>query len=316
MRDFAGKAAASADKVRGGYYTPVPVARFLADWVRQAGPRILEPSCGDGRILRELAALTAGHGVELVAREAAKSRQFAPVDAESLFTWLPTPSRLLGRRRGNPPYIRFGNWASEQREPALELMRREGLRPSKLTNAWVPFVVASTAWCATAAGWAWCCPPNCCKSAMPRSCATFCCAGSARSPSSRSSGWCSTASCRKSCCSAAWPVRARRESARRAHDVDALAAADLDVVGAGAAPRAREVDKILPGPTAIELLRTIKRRRPDAARVGRRCGRRHRDGPQQLLHLHRCPGPRTRAAATLCAARLAQQPTVRSGLRQ
>ena len=56
MKTFAGKAAASADKVRGGYYTPAPVARFLARWVRQAGPRILEPSCGDGRILRELAA--------------------------------------------------------------------------------------------------------------------------------------------------------------------------------------------------------------------------------------------------------------------
>src|SRR6202007_910015 len=45
---------------------------------------------------------------------------------------------------GNPPYIRFGNWASDQREPALDLMRREGLRPNRLTNAWVPFVVAST----------------------------------------------------------------------------------------------------------------------------------------------------------------------------
>ncbi|WP_196771190.1 hypothetical protein, partial [Mycobacterium colombiense] len=45
---FAGKATASADKVRGGYYTPAPVARFLAAWVRAAGPKIVEPSCGDG----------------------------------------------------------------------------------------------------------------------------------------------------------------------------------------------------------------------------------------------------------------------------
>ena len=56
MTTFAGKAAASADKVRGGYYTPAPMARFLARWVCQAGAKILEPSCGDGRILRELAA--------------------------------------------------------------------------------------------------------------------------------------------------------------------------------------------------------------------------------------------------------------------
>ncbi len=145
--DFAGKAAASGDKVRGGYYTPAPVARFLARWVFAAGPRIVEPSCGDGAILRELAGLSARvHGVELLPEEAAKSRAFAPVDAGNLFTWLSTAE--AGRWdgvAGNPPYIRFGNWAAGQRDPALELMRREGLRPSRLTNAWVPFVVASTA---------------------------------------------------------------------------------------------------------------------------------------------------------------------------
>jgi adenine-specific DNA methylase len=146
MRTFAGKTAASADKVRGGYYTPPPLARFLAGWVRGAGPRILEPSCGDGAILRELAALTSrAHGVELVANEAAKSRKFAPVDAENLFTWLrKTETGSWDGVAGNPPYIRFGNWASDQREPALELMWGAGLRPTRLTNAWVPFVVAST----------------------------------------------------------------------------------------------------------------------------------------------------------------------------
>ena len=146
MQRFAGKAAASADKVRGGYYTPAPVARFLARWVREAGPRIVEPSCGDGAILRELAALSDRvRGVELVAREAVKARRFAPVDAENLFTWLArTQAGGFDGAAGNPPYIRFGNWSSEQREPALELMRREGLRPTRLTNAWVPFVVAST----------------------------------------------------------------------------------------------------------------------------------------------------------------------------
>lgn len=142
---FAGKAAASADKVRGGYYTPAPVARFLARWVRAAGPRIVEPSCGDGAILRELASLGGRPcGVELIPDEAAKARRFAPVDAENLFAWLARsqPGGFDGVA-GNPPYIRFGNWAPEQRDPALELMHREGLRPSRLTNAWVPFVVAS-----------------------------------------------------------------------------------------------------------------------------------------------------------------------------
>ncbi|QQK48930.1 class I SAM-dependent methyltransferase [Mycobacterium avium subsp. paratuberculosis] len=146
MTTFAGKAAASADKVRGGYYTPAPVARFLAHWVRRAGPRIVEPSCGDGAILRELARLSDRvHGVELIPHEAAKARRFAPVSAESLFSWLATAEDGgWDGVAGNPPYIRFGNWASPQRDPALALLRREGLRPTRLTNAWVPFVVAGT----------------------------------------------------------------------------------------------------------------------------------------------------------------------------
>lgn len=143
---FGGKTAASADKVRGGYYTPPAVARFLARWTCAAGPRILEPSCGDGRILRELAVFTSqAHGVELVAREARKSRKFASVETDNLFSWLgKTQAASWDGVAGNPPYIRFGNWASDQREPALELMSSVGLRPTKLTNAWVPFVVAST----------------------------------------------------------------------------------------------------------------------------------------------------------------------------
>lgn len=146
MKTFAGKAAASADKVRGGYYTPAPVARFLAHWVRRAGPKIVEPSCGDGAILAELGTLSDRvQGVELDEEEAAKSRRFAPVDAESLFTWLTTTEAGgWDGVAGNPPYIRFGNWVPGQRDPALQLMKREGLRPTRLTNAWVPFVVAST----------------------------------------------------------------------------------------------------------------------------------------------------------------------------
>lgn len=73
---FAGKPVASADKVRGGYDTPEPMARFLARLVREAGPRIVEP---------------------------------APVDTENLFTWLDAaaPGGWDGVA-GNPPYIRFG----------------------------------------------------------------------------------------------------------------------------------------------------------------------------------------------------------------
>ena len=39
----------SARKLRGGYYTPAPLAEYLCRWaVREPSDRVIEPSCGDG----------------------------------------------------------------------------------------------------------------------------------------------------------------------------------------------------------------------------------------------------------------------------
>jgi hypothetical protein len=47
----------SANKLRGGYYTPGPIADFLVKWaVRAPGASVLEPSAGDGVFLRAAAA--------------------------------------------------------------------------------------------------------------------------------------------------------------------------------------------------------------------------------------------------------------------
>ena len=144
---FASKRAASSDKLRGGYYTPEPVARFLAEWVATAGPRVLEPSCGDGAILRQLPDSAAITAIELEAVEAAKARQAVPaanVIEHDFFAWFSAGE--LGRWDGvvgNPPFIRFQHWTEPTRSLAFDVMRTAGLRPTKLTNAWVPFVVAS-----------------------------------------------------------------------------------------------------------------------------------------------------------------------------
>lgn len=144
MTTFAAKPVASAEKLRGGYYTPSEIAAFIASWVAEAGPRVLEPSCGDGRILRELARHSNQvQGVELLPAEAAKARTFAPVSEGDFFTWLSSAPTDWDGVAGNPPYIRFGNWSDEYRNGALDFMRQQGMTPTKLTNAWVPFVVAS-----------------------------------------------------------------------------------------------------------------------------------------------------------------------------
>lgn len=145
---FAGKSAPSADKLRGGYYTPPAMAETVAAWVASAGPRLLEPSCGDGRMLRHLVGFAGPDqvvGVELLASEAMVARGTgAEVVTSDFFRWFDHDRHAsFDGVAGNPPYIRFGNWAEREREPALSLMRAEGLRTSKLTNAWLPFVVAS-----------------------------------------------------------------------------------------------------------------------------------------------------------------------------
>lgn len=149
---FASKPPPTGDKLRGGYYTPVPIARFLAQWAGGqnpiAFPRLLEPSCGNGAILEHLAAVPGARvaAVELVEREAAAAaaRTGVPVASGDFFTWF-TEDRFgsYDGVAGNPPYIRFGSWDTHSRERALALMRLQGLRPSRLTNAWVPFVVAA-----------------------------------------------------------------------------------------------------------------------------------------------------------------------------
>lgn len=148
MANFASKPTASAEKLRGGYYTPQPIAEFVGRWAAQAGEKRLEPSCGDGAILQELSADGSEEvvGVELVDSEAVKARsKTAGVVLESdFFAWFTSERHeSFDAVAGNPPYIHFGSWLEEHRAGAFELMIGQGLKPSRLTNAFVPFVVAS-----------------------------------------------------------------------------------------------------------------------------------------------------------------------------
>lgn len=149
MNLYTTKDSPSAEKLRGGYYTPTPIARFLARWVSESGPKILEPSCGDGQILTELSDLV-GPGqlkaVELFREEAekAKDRTGVQVHVGDFFEWFDGDTwGTFDGVAGNPPYIRFGHWPEAARGPAMNFMERAELAPSRLTNAWVPFTAAS-----------------------------------------------------------------------------------------------------------------------------------------------------------------------------
>ena len=151
MTIFEAKATPTDEKLRGGYYTPAPIAEFVASWVGDAGKRLLEPSCGDGNILEALSRVSTDvQGVELFPDEAATAVARTDVDVVvgDFFVWFKEEKHgIFDGVAGNPPYIRFGHWTEPTRSDALSFMRSVGMRPNKLTNAWVPFVVASVVAC-------------------------------------------------------------------------------------------------------------------------------------------------------------------------
>lgn len=156
-----------SDKLRGGYYTSSEVAAWLCAWaIRSPKNRVLEPSCGNGVFLEaaanryvELGAgspTIANHliGIEILATEAARARAklkglLGPrargvVETSDFFAWSQRSKQpAFDAVVGNPPFIRYQTFPEPHRSRAMAIMVEQGLSPNRLTNIWVPFVVAA-----------------------------------------------------------------------------------------------------------------------------------------------------------------------------
>lgn len=142
---------ASAQKLRGAYYTPPAIASFILHWGINGSTDadILEPSCGDGVFLEQMASenMLFHHAtaVEYEAVEADKARAIGLHDSEVINSdfhrfCLDTEQRF-NLVVGNPPFIRYQYYDEGQQVLAGEIFKKAGLKRSKLTNAWVTFVV-------------------------------------------------------------------------------------------------------------------------------------------------------------------------------
>lgn len=142
---------ASAQKLRGAYYTPPAIASFILHWGINGSTDadILEPSCGDGvfleQMVRENMLFHHATAVEYEAAEAEKARAIGLHDSEVINAdfhrfCLDTEERF-NLVVGNPPFIRYQYYDEGQQELAGEIFKKAGLKRSKLTNAWVTFVV-------------------------------------------------------------------------------------------------------------------------------------------------------------------------------
>jgi adenine-specific DNA-methyltransferase len=153
----------SAQKLRGGYYTPPDLAAFLARWVKEIGPkRILEPSCGDGIFFEAIGKALGSKkvsvvGFELDAAEAAKADARArgagltatKVHDEDFLQWaidhLKNEATRFDAVLGNPPFVRYQYLPEPFQFRAEQIFRQLDLPFTKHTNAWVPFILASMA---------------------------------------------------------------------------------------------------------------------------------------------------------------------------
>jgi adenine-specific DNA-methyltransferase len=147
----------TAQKLRGGYYTPALLTEFLAGWaVRGRNDRILEPSCGDGNFLAAILPMLGANGsitaVELIGAELAKAKRRSS-KFEVSQTWLSgdffehfdqlQAEAPFDAVLGNPPFIRFQYFESAARERAFDRLRKFGYRPNGLANAWCAFIQLS-----------------------------------------------------------------------------------------------------------------------------------------------------------------------------
>lgn len=157
------------DKLRGGYYTSSKVAEWLCGWaIQSAEDVVLEPSCGDGAFLEAAAhrlrqlggtSATIGRnltGVEIIPAEAVaasnrlqnvigKSAEKVVQNSDFFAWWIDSLQPAFDAIVGNPPFIRYQSFPEPHRTIAMQIMGEQGLKPNRLTNIWVPFVVAATA---------------------------------------------------------------------------------------------------------------------------------------------------------------------------
>ena len=147
----------SEQKLRGAYYTPLPLAEMMVKmFLREEDIRnILEPSCGDGVFLDALINLDFLQrldnvvAIEIEEREAIKVREKVKkflklrIENQDVFDFYEKEKdHKYDLILGNPPYIRYQYLGESQRELMSDILTSQGMKSNKLVNAWVGFMVA------------------------------------------------------------------------------------------------------------------------------------------------------------------------------
>jgi adenine-specific DNA-methyltransferase len=145
---------ATSEKLRGGFYTPAPIASFILKWAFNGNKQcdILEPSCGDGMFLQQIREggyeYNSLFATELDTEESEKASahkiENCVVENREFHEFCNSTERRFDLVIGNPPFIRYQYFNKEQQEQANIIFKRAELKYSMLTNSWVSFIVGSS----------------------------------------------------------------------------------------------------------------------------------------------------------------------------
>ena len=144
----------STEKLRGGFYTPQKIADFILRWATNGNEDydILEPSCGDGSFLKQIRENNFKYksikAVEIIKSEAEKAVKLnlprSTIMNRDFYEYCNSTEDRFDLVVGNPPYIRYQFFDKDQRGEAEKIFTKANMKYSKLTNAWVSFVVGSS----------------------------------------------------------------------------------------------------------------------------------------------------------------------------
>lgn len=147
----------SIRKLRGAYYTPLPLAEKMVDFFKcdKSIRTILEPSCGDGVFIDALLSVCgldenqSVTAVEIATVETEKlSKRYEEKDNikiinDDFFSFYKLcEGKTYDLIVGNPPYIRYQYLTEGQRQELSCILKKHGMKENKLINAWVAFMVA------------------------------------------------------------------------------------------------------------------------------------------------------------------------------
>jgi adenine-specific DNA-methyltransferase len=166
--------AASVDltrKERGAFFTPAPIAQFLASWAikdkREA--RVLDPTCGEAVFLLSAASHLRSLGaegslrdqlfgvdlhkesLEAAANLLAQEQKASATLLETDFSLLETSAQLDPRLPlmdaviGNPPFVRYQEHRGEARKRSAAAALAQGVRLSGLASSWAALLVHASA---------------------------------------------------------------------------------------------------------------------------------------------------------------------------